>query len=362
MKPSEPVFVEIANRRISLTDPTYFIAEIGSNFDGDLGRAQELIHLAKEAGADAAKFQHYTAGSLVSDLGFREMGSGLSHQAGWTQSVFDTYRQAALNRDWTQALKTACDEAGLHFLTSPYAIDLVDFVDPFVPAFKVGSGDITWTEIIEYMAKKGKPMLLATGASSIAEVDRAVEAASQSKAGVVLLQCNTNYTAARENFAHIHLNVLREYARRYPGVVLGLSDHTHGHATVLGAVALGARVIEKHFTDSNDREGPDHAFAMTPGTWREMVARTRELEDALGGRVKRIEDNEADTVTVQRRAIRAARDLKKGTLIENRDLVFLRPCPADALPPYDAPVIVGHRLARSLAAGEHVRADDVVSS
>src|SRR5205823_7586903 len=118
---------------------------------------------------------------------------------------------------------------------------------------------------------------------------------------VCLMQCNTNYTGSLQNFAHIHLNVLRTYASRFPEAVLGLSDHTPGHATVLGAVALGARAIEKHFTDDCSREGPDHGFSMDRRTWREMVDRTRELELALGNGIKRIEDNEQQTVVLQRR-------------------------------------------------------------
>ena len=148
---------------------------------------------------------------------------------------------------------------------------------PHVPAFKVGSGDIDWLEALEQMARHGKPMIIATGASSIEDVQRAVRCVSPLNRQLVLMQCNTNYTASPGNFDHIHLNVLKTYGTMFPDVILGLSDHTSGHATVLGAVALGARVIEKHFTDDNNREGPDHRFAMDPDTWRDMVDRTREL-------------------------------------------------------------------------------------
>ena len=128
------------------------------------------------------------------------------------------------------------------------------------------------------------------------------------------MQCNTNYTGSIENFRHIHLNVLRTYRALFPDAVLGLSCHTPGHATVLGAVALGARVVEKHFTDDTRRDGPDHAFSMTPATWREMVDRTRELEYALGSAEKNVCGNEQETVVVQRRCLRAARDLAAGTV------------------------------------------------
>lgn len=356
-KPSPVMYID--SRRISKHDPVYFIAEIGSNFDRDLSRAKNLIYLAKETGADAVKFQHYTAGSLVSDFGFKQLGVGQSHQATWKKSVYETYEAASLNREWTTILKETCDEAGIAFFTSPYSLELVDYVAPFVPAYKVGSGDITWPEIIERMASKGKPVMLATGASDIEDVRRAVDTVLACTPNLVLMQCNTNYTAGLENLNYLQLNVLRTYEAMYPGVVLGLSDHMPGHVSVLGAVALGVRVIEKHFTDSNDREGPDHAFAMNPATWREMVDRTRELEACLGDGEKKIEPNERETAIVQRRCVRAIRELKEGAVLAMNDLNVLRPCPADAVAPYDIQKLIGKQLRRSVHAGEHLKWDDV---
>ena len=182
-------------------------------------------------------------------------------------------------------------------------------LDPFMRIYKVGSGDITWPEILERIASKGKPVFLATGASTLADVVRAVDVISALNPQLVLMQCNTNYTASLENFSHIHLNVLQTYRTMFPQAILGLSDHTPGHATTLGAVALGARVVEKHFTDDTTREGPDHPFSMDPRTWRDMVDRTRELEAALGSPVKRVADNEKETLVVQRRCLRAAAGL-----------------------------------------------------
>jgi sialic acid synthase SpsE len=353
--------VQIDGKNISLNDPVYFIAEIGSNFDRNLDRAKELIHLARDAGADAAKFQHYTADTLVSDHGFKELGGRQSHQAAWKKSVFETYQDASLNRDWTSVLKETCDEAGITFFTSPYSFALVDYVDPFVPAYKVGSGDITWPEIIEHMACKGKPLLIATGASDLTDVQRAMDTALRRTPDVILLQCNTNYTAGADNYSFLQLNVLREYEKLYPGIVLGLSDHMPGHTSVLGAVALGARVIEKHFTDSTEREGPDHPFSMTPAAWREMVDRTRELEAALGDGRKKIEPNERETVVVQRRCIRAARDIAADTRISVEDLTMLRPCPADAIAPFESRNVVGRTARRAIRAGAHLRWEDLAA-
>ena len=355
-KPSPVIFID--GRRISKDDPVYFIAEIGSNFDRDLSRAKDLIHMAKEAGADAAKFQHYTAGSLVSDYGFKQLGRGQSHQAEWKKSVYETYADASLNKEWTAMLKQACDEAGIGFFTSAYSLELVDFVDPYVPAYKVGSGDITWPEIITHMASKGKPVLLATGASDIRDVQRAVDSILVKSSDLVLMQCNTNYNAGPNNYLHLQLNVLRTYEDMYPEVILGLSDHMPGHVSVLGAVALGARIIEKHFTDSNDREGPDHSFAMNPLSWREMVDRTRELEAALGNGIKKIEANERETAVVQRRCVRARSDLEAGEVLDFNDLAVLRPCTTDAIAPYDIHKLIGKKLQRNILAGEHLRWSD----
>jgi N-acetylneuraminate synthase len=169
------------------------------------------------------------------------------------------------------------------------------------------------------------------------------------------MQCNTNYTAALENFRHIHLRVLETYANMFPSVVMGLSDHTAGHATVLGAVALGARVIEKHFTDDNSGEGPDHPFSMTPSSWREMVDRTRELEYALGSSQKFVAENEKDTVVVQRRCLRAVQDLKAGTVLREDMLEALRPAPREGVMPFDLGRAVGRKLLRDLPQGEHLR-------
>ena len=350
---------KIAGRLVGGNEPAYFIADIAANHDGDLERAKDLIYLAKEAGADAAKFQHFMAETIVSDQGFKSLGSQMSHQASWDKSVFEVYKDAAVDLAWTPTLKETCDKAGITFFTSPYAFDIVDHIDPYVPAYKIGSGDITWIEMIEYIAAKQKPFILASGAASLDDVVRAVSAAIAINPDFALMQCNTNYTASLENFKYIQLNVLKTYRAMFPDMILGLSDHTPGHATVLGAVALGARVIEKHFTDDVSRKGPDHKFSMDPRTWREMVDRTRELEAALGGGIKKIEENERDTAVVQRRSIRLARDLDKGDVIQKSDLTPLRPCPVDGVAPYHMDELVGRSLRQSLRAGEHLKWTDL---
>lgn len=349
----------IAGREISLAAPSYFIADIASNHDGDLSRAKELIWLAKESGLDAVKFQHFKAGKIVSDYGFRKLGGQMSHQASWQKSVFEVYRQYECNRDWNDQLIAVAREAGIHFMTTPYDVEAVELLDAFLPAYKVGSGDITWTAFVSYLARRDKPVLLATGAASMDDVERAVEAVLHHNRNIVLMQCNTNYTGSLENFRHINLRVLQSYALRYPGMILGLSDHTPGHATVLGAIALGARVVEKHFTDDNSRIGPDHSFSLSPAAWKELIERSRELELALGDGIKRVEENERDTVIVQRRSLRLVRDMAAGEAVAAADLEALRPSPAGAVAPYLLEEMVGRTLCRDKVAGDAIYAGDL---
>jgi sialic acid synthase SpsE len=344
--------IRVADRSIGDGHPTYFIADISANHDGDLRRAKRLIRLAAESGADAAKFQNFRAPKIVSDLGFRSMGSQLSHQATWKKSVFEVYADASIPFEWTPELKATCDEVSIHYFSSPYDFEAVDMLDAYVPAHKIGSGDITWPEMLRYIASKGKPVFLATGASDLGEVQRAVHTILQINSQLCLMQCNTNYTASLENFAHIHLNVLKSYAAVFPQVVLGLSDHTPGHATVLGAVTLGARAVEKHFTDDNARVGPDHPFSMTPDSWRDMVERTRELEKALGSPDKRVGDNERDTVVVQRRCLRAAREIRAGEMLNRGMIDVLRPAASGAILPCEIESVVGTRALVDIPAGE----------
>jgi sialic acid synthase SpsE len=351
--------IQIGNHKIGESYPTYFIADISANHDGDLQRARMLIHLAREAGADAAKFQNFRAPEIVSDFGFKALGGQLSHQASWKKTVFEVYQDASIPFEWTPILKQECDQAGIDYFSSPYDFDAIDMLDPYVPAYKIGSGDITWIEIIQRMAGYGKPVILSTGASDIGDVQRAMHALLAINRQVVLLQCNTNYTASLENFASIHLRVLNTYRAMFPDVILGLSDHTPYHATVLGAVALGARVIEKHFTDDNNRIGPDHPFSMTPATWREMVERTRELERALGSPDKVVADNEKDTVVVQRRCLRAARLIQAGEVLQREMIAVLRPATPGAILPYEIASVLGTRAIVDIPAGKELRWTDV---
>ena len=349
----------IGDSSVGEGNPVYFIADIAANHDGDLERAKDLIFSAKEAGADAAKFQHFKAATIVSDFEFRRQQGVTSHQSNWRRSVFEVYSRASLDLAWSTTLKETCDKAGIEFMTSPYSYDLADHIDPYLHAYKIGSGDITWIDYLQHIAAKRKPMLLATGAASLEDVVRAVEAIRQHSREICVMQCNTNYTGSHENFRHVNLRVLQCFRIMFPDCVLGLSDHTPGHAAVLGAVALGAKVIEKHYTDSNDREGPDHKFSLTPPKWREMVNATRELEYAMGDGIKRVELNEQATVVVQRRSLCASRDLAAGEVLQAADLIPLRPCPPQSFQPFEAQDLVGRTLRTNVRHGQSIRRNDV---
>jgi len=345
--------IKLGNKIID-DNSLYFIADIGANHNGSLKKAIKLIHLAKEAGADAAKFQNFQANKIVSKTGFDNMKGKLSHQSKWKKSVFEVYEDASISKDWTRILKEECDKVGIDYFTSAYDFESVDLVDPFVDLYKIGSGDITWLEIIDYILDKNKPVLIATGASTNEDVSRVMKMAMKKTHDLVLMQCNTNYTGSIENFNYCNLNVLKQFSVDYPNTFLGLSDHTAGHATTLGAITLGARVIEKHFTDDNNQEGPDHGFAMNPQSWRDMVDRSYELLVSLGDGIKIVEKNEEQSKLVQRRCLRASTNLKKGHVLADSDFIALRPISEGGFEPFDKVNLIGKELLIDIDAGEHL--------
>lgn len=343
---------------LALNQPTYFIADIAANHDGSLDRALQLVKLAADAGADAAKFQNFRAETIVSRRGFKELGKKLTHQAKWEKDVFDVYAAAALPMEWTEALIAECKKNHIDYFTAPYDLEYIDYFAAKMPFFKIGSGDITWKQSIEVMATYEKPILLSTGASNLEEVEDAVALIERYNVPLILMQCNTNYTGGEENFNYINLRVLEMYRMKFPNAVLGLSDHSQGYIVVLGAVALGARAIEKHFTDDTSRSGPDHGFSLDPTTWREMVDATRILEKSLGDGTKRIEENEIEARIVQRRAYRYSRDIEAGYVITESDLIPLRPCPPDGVTPFQLDMVINRKLSKKVEHDQLVRVQD----
>jgi sialic acid synthase SpsE len=332
----------IGGREVGEGCPALMIAEIGSNFDRDLERAYRLTDLALESGAEVVKFQTFTARGLVNPKAFQGVKEG--YQAKWDRDVFEVYRDAEFPRDWHEKLARYCEKAGALFMSSAYDFEGVDLaVELGAPALKIGSGDLTWPEMLAYQAGKGLPLLMATGAATLAEVDRAVAAvAGAGCEELALLQCVTNYPAG---FDHANLRAMANLGRAF-GTPVGYSDHTPGHAVAVGAVALGGSVIEKHFTDDKSRPGPDHPFAMDPGDFRAMVDAVRELERALGDGVKRPAPEEAETRVVMRRSLFAAKRLPAGKVLERGDLVALRP--QHGITPDRLPEVLGCTLSRQV--------------
>ena len=340
--------IKLNKRYISNKTKTYFIADIAANHNGSLSKAKKLIRLCAKAGADCAKFQHFKAETIVSDHGFKKI-KRLSHQKKWKKSVFEVYKKASIDPKWTKILHEECKRNKIDFMTAPYDLDYVDQVRKYICAYKIGSGDINWKMIINKIRKKKIPIFLATGASSLSEVKKTVNYILLKNKKIVLMQCNTNYTNSLKNFNYINLNVLKKYKKIFKNrVILGLSDHTPGHSTVLGAVSLGARVIEKHFTDNNNQSGPDHLFSMNPQTWKLMVNETRNLERSLGDGVKKVEKNEKETVIVQRRGVWINKDKVKGSKLNYNDLNILRPCPKNSISPFEIEKYIGKKFKKKV--------------
>jgi sialic acid synthase SpsE len=337
----------IGDTPVGPSRPVYFIAEIGSNFDQDLTRAYSLIHMARDAGANAAKFQHYTSESLINQSGFERL-SLKSHQNSWDGTVSDVYDRAKLNAEWTYRLREECINSGIEFLTSPYSEALVDFVAPFISAFKIGSGEITNIPLLKRVVSHNKPVLLATGASTLNDIDRALSIIPEN-IEICLMQCNTNYESSVTSYKHQHIKVLNLFKERYPSCLLGLSCHLKTPLSVFSAVVLGACVIEKHFTDDCSRPGPDHKFALNSDEFASMISSVRDLQLILGDPFKRVEENEQSTYYLQRRSLALKRDLPSGHILEEDDLHSLRPLLKNSFHPYEIHLLLGKRLKSSLS-------------
>lgn len=312
--------VKLGNRYVGEGEPVYIIADIGSNFDGDIVRAKNLIDLARECGCDCAKFQSFLPDRIINRQSFEKKSS---FQANWNKSVYDTYADASLPREWHQELSDYCALQKIDFMSTPYDTDAVDLLDKLnVSAFKIGSGEITNLEFLEYVALKKKPIILGTGASNMGEIKDAVSTIKNAgNYNIILLQCITQYPTPVE-YANIRAMVTIQKAFDCP---VGYSDHSQTHIVSLGAVALGACMIEVHFTDDNERVGPDHPFAHDPFMMAYMITSIRQLEKALGSPIKQVTECEKETRILQRRSLFTVMKYHKGTRITRSMVKVLRP-------------------------------------
>tara|TARA_B100000963_G_scaffold361610_1_gene398090 strand:+ start:3986 stop:5038 length:1053 start_codon:yes stop_codon:yes gene_type:complete len=338
----------------NLTYP-YFIADIAANHDGSLERAKELVWLAKEAGADCAKFQHFKADKIVNDKEFRKIENLKTHQSDWKKSVSQIYDDYHFRREWTIEVQQECIKADIDFSSTPYDSEAIELIKDICPFIKIGSGDVSWIDHVESCLNTGLPIVIATGACTIDDVKRVMQLINKYDNQHCIMQCNTNYTVDPDKIKFVNLNVLQKYKELFPNAILGLSDHTVTPSSVYGSLPFGVRIIEKHFTDDNDRIGPDHKFAVNPTQWREMVTRSREIIDSLGDGLKKVEENEINAYVVQRRSCVSNKDLRKGHLITEDDIDFLRPCPEGSVQPYDWKKIIGKKINCDIEKNESFR-------
>ncbi len=333
--------------------PCFVIAEAGVNHNGDLELARRLVDVAAEAGADAVKFQTFRADRLVSPTAPKAAYQRQTTDAG--ESQLDMLRRLELSPAAHRELNDYCRQRGLIFLSTPFDEESADLLDELdVLAFKIGSGEVTNHPFLEYVARKGKPIILSTGMSYLSEVDEAVRVLRDAGCEqLILLHCVSSYPAAP---ADANLKAIQTLAAAF-GVPVGYSDHTPGIEVALAAVALGACVIEKHFTLDRNLPGPDHRASLEPPELRALISGVRTVERALGDGIKRPVPAEADTRAVARRSLAARVDIPAGVIVEAGMLTALRP--ADGIPPGLIRRVIGRRTRRSLTAGQFIDWSDL---
>ncbi|MGZ4678439.1 MAG: N-acetylneuraminate synthase family protein [Acidimicrobiia bacterium] len=345
--------MRIGERAVGGGAPCYVIAEAGANHDRDLDVAYRLIDVAAEAGADAVKFQTYSGAALYSR--FTPAFEYLGDVGGRTpQELLD---DIALPRDWQPRLAARARAAGLDFFSSPFdraAVDELAALD--VPVFKVASFEIVDLGFIEYIGRTGRPIIISTGMATLEEIGEAIDAARRGGASeLALLQCASVYPAPPEA---INLRAMQTMRDAF-GVPVGLSDHTTGIHIASAAVAVGAELVEKHFTLDRGRTGPDHSFALEPDELTAMVRAIRDVEAALGSGEK-TGPSDAESVEMYRNARRsvvAATAIPAGTEIRAEMLTVKRP--GFGIKPRDLDLVVGRRAARDIADDEVVTWDMV---
>lgn len=340
--------VLVGERRVGPGEPTYVIAEAGSNHNRDLATAHKLIDAAAEAGADAVKFQTYTAEGLYSrktpSMSYLSEGGLLGEQ----ESVWELIKRIEIPWEWHRELAEHTREAGLDFLSTPFeerAVELLESVG--VPAYKIASYEVNHLPLIEACARTGRPLIISTGMASLADIERALDTANAAGATqIVLLHCAINYPP---RFEDLNLRALGTLASAF-GLPVGWSDHTMGHTADVVAVSLGACVIEKHYTLSRLQEGPDHPFALEVPEFAAMVTAIRETEAALGSPVKRVTDAEAEMFTLGRRSLVAARPLPAGQPLSREDIAVKRP--GLGIPVHELALVTGRRPIHDVDADE----------
>jgi N,N'-diacetyllegionaminate synthase len=325
----------LSARLLSAESPVFFIAEAGVNHNGDVAMAKRLIDAAKEAGADCVKFQTFKA-SEITTAG----ASKANYQLKSTdpkESHFDMLKKLELPEAAFADLKRHCERQGIFFMSTPYNFPDVDLLERIgVEAYKIASGQLTESPFISYVAQKKKPMILSTGMSSlddVAEAVKTVRAAGNDQ--MILLQCTTNYPSRPED---CHLRAMKTMNEQFH-VPIGYSDHTQGNLAILGAVAMGARVIEKHFTLDRQLPGPDHSCSLEPREMAELIKEIRALETMLGRPEKKPSAAELENARSMKRSLASTQFIPKGTKLTREMVTFKRP--ASGIAPRELTKVIG---------------------
>ncbi len=351
--------VKIGDREVGAGRPVYVIAEIGSNHDKSLPSAKELIKAAKDAGADAAKFQSFTAEGLFNPMKPGDGTGSVKDFSTWVKHpAYPVIASLELKEEWHYELKDYADSLGIDFLSAPFDAGRAVLLDKLnLPAIKIASGDVTNEPLLKLVASFGRPVIISTGASYLKEVERAVEVVrSAGNDNIALLHCVALYPPRFED-ANIRAMVTM---REATGAPVGYSDHTPGSVVPLAAVALGASIIEKHITLDRDLSGPDHPYALEPSEFASMVTDIRTLHTALGDGVKRpLGDEEGERIGA-RRSIYAAAPIKSGQLVTEDNLKVVRH--AFGLEPAMLDSIKGLRATKDFAANELISLDGLRES
>lgn len=337
--------ITINGRQIGEGKSVYVVAEMSANHSQDFDQAVRILKTAKEAGADAVKLQTYTPDTMTisCDNEYFQIGKGTLWEG---RNFYDLYNEAYTPWEWQPKLKAIADDFGMDLFSTAFDCSAVDFLEEMgVPVHKVASFEIVDIPLIEKMARTGKPLIISTGMATLGEIDEAVQAARNAGATqIALLKCTSAYPAPPEE---MNLRSIPHLAEAF-GVPAGLSDHTLDIAVPLAAVALGACIVEKHFTLSRDIPGPDSSFSLEPQEFKPMVESVRTVEKALGTVHYGAGDQEAQSRTF-RRSLFVVKDVKKGEAFTEENVRSIRP--GYGLPPKYLPDILKRRAAQDIGRG-----------
>jgi N-acetylneuraminate synthase/N,N'-diacetyllegionaminate synthase len=345
--------IQIGTRRIGSKEPVFIIAEAGVNHNGDLDLARQLVDVAAESGADAVKFQTFRAEELVTPTAAKAKYQ--IETTGAEESQFDMIKRLELSAEAHRELIARCGQRGILFLSSPFDFESADLLEDLgVPAYKIPSGEITNWPFLEHIASKKKPVILSTGMSNLEEVKQAVAVLRGAGCSeLAVLHCTSNYPAPP---ASVNLRAMRTLATAL-GTPVGFSDHTMGIEVALGAAALGASVIEKHFTLDRSLPGPDHRASLNPGELESMVRGIRAVQSALGNGDKEPALAEREVRDVARRSIVARCTIPAGAAIAREMLAFKRP--GTGIPPSEYKQLIERRAARTIPANTVIQLGDL---